>query len=279
MNVARGAWALVLSCLASVAVGINTGTLRSAHVAQSFVQSLQFKYTLRVCNAYPFPSSIDAFVHQGSLKLNSDPLMYKTCADFTTSIATGDRIEFKVGDINAGTFTIQELPNNDAILMLILYRHDAESSAIAFESHVFSNVATAQVAILDVYRGPSRSELRIDHAAQPGPGPANVSQSELLRFDSVVAVDPGVYELALRDPKNASARRSAELVALPRGAYVAIRCGVDAAEGADYPEELVIFPQSDKAMLGGGARVRPSVCGFMAVLLSLLSSTFFQTWS
>lgn len=253
---------LSLACIVTIAAGVNSGSKRRlTKVARSFVRSLEFKYTLRVCNAYPFPSAFDAYMQNEAVKLNSAPMVYKSCADFTPHINAGDRVDFKVGNVHAGTFTIQDLPMNDAVLLMVIFRRDSDSAAVAFESHVFSNVAAPQVAVLDVYKGRGKSELRVDRilqADQIDDEFANASHSELLRFESVVAVDSGIYELALNGLDNKTKGQS-ELVALPRGAYVAIRCGMDADQGPAYPEDLIVFPHSDRAALGGGAQLRVSI--------------------
>ena len=54
----------------------------------------------------------------------------------------------QVGNANAGTFSVSDLPNNDAVLLLIVYRHDTLSTAVSFESHVYANLLNAQVGLL-----------------------------------------------------------------------------------------------------------------------------------
>merc|ERR1719282_840657 len=108
-------------------------------------------------------------------------MAYNTCRDFAAPLKSGDKLEFRVGDATAGTFAVSDLPNNDAVLLLVIHRHDTLSTAVSFESHVFSNLQNAQVAILDTYKGAAKSMPRImDHAHK------NSSRSEELRFDSVV---------------------------------------------------------------------------------------------
>ena len=65
---------------------------------------------------------------------------------------SGDKLEFKVGDASAGTFSVSDLPNNDAVLLLVIHRHDTLSTAVSFESHVFASLQNAQVAIIDTYK-------------------------------------------------------------------------------------------------------------------------------
>eukprot|EP00425_Heterocapsa_triquetra_P046211 CAMPEP_0195067180 /NCGR_PEP_ID=MMETSP0448-20130528/12320_1 /TAXON_ID=66468 /ORGANISM="Heterocapsa triquestra, Strain CCMP 448" /LENGTH=271 /DNA_ID=CAMNT_0040098553 /DNA_START=87 /DNA_END=899 /DNA_ORIENTATION=+ len=268
----RAVLARILSfCLLVVAAsGIGShAPLRAKRTARSFVRSLELKQVLRVCNAYPFSSSLDVYI--GRSKLTSRPLAYKSCGEFAPALQVGDKIDFKVADSNAGTFTISDLPSSDAVLLMVVYRHDTISTAVSFESHVFSSLATAQVAVLDTYRGSAKSELRIQDAASPPEVPREPPQaagaqdvrSELLRYDSVVAVDPGLYELLLLADDADAAQPAgentkavarvgarADLVAKPREAYVVIRCGVEAQEGTAYPQELMVYPHTDKQALG-----------------------------
>merc|ERR1740121_2750138 len=112
---------------------------------------------------------------------------YKSCRDFLSPLKSGDKLEFKVGDANAGSFSISELPNNDAVLLLVIHRHDKVSTAVSFESHVFANLLNSQVAVIDTYKGSAKAFPRILDSKQSGNGAA---RSEDLRYDSVVAVNP-----------------------------------------------------------------------------------------
>merc|ERR1719272_1347925 len=86
---------------------------------------------------------------------------YKSCEDFTSPLKSGDKLEFKVGDASAGTFAVSDLPQNDAVLLLVIHRHDQVSTAVSFESHVFANLLNPQVAIIDTYKGAAQSTPRI----------------------------------------------------------------------------------------------------------------------
>lgn len=215
--------------------------------AESFVKNIEYKHILRVCNAYPLDVGLDVF--DGKDKLTASPLAYKQCDEYQPKLNAGDRIDFKTNGDTAGTFTIDELPATDATLLMVIYRHDAESTAVSFESHVFSGVASPQVAVIDTYKGAAKSELRIKDVK---PLMHNETRSELLRFESVVALNSGQYEVALqKDKKNNVAPE--QLVALPAQSYVVIRVGVDAADGTKYPEEVMVYPHSDKMKLPSGA--------------------------
>merc|ERR1711924_165691 len=122
-------FAVVIAAL----VGHAQGLLRQTGGAEGFVKALEFKHRLRVCNAYPYSAALDVF--RSKEKLTPESMPYKTCKDFKSQLKAGDKLEFKVGDANAGTFSVSDLPNNDAVLLLVIYRHDTLSTAVSFESH------------------------------------------------------------------------------------------------------------------------------------------------
>jgi hypothetical protein len=220
-------------------------SLRSNHLGSSFVKALEFKHRLRVCNAYPYAAALD--VLRGKEKLTAGAMAYKNCEDFKTQLKAGDKLEFKVGDANAGTFSVSDLPNNDAVLLLVIYRHDTLSTAVSFESHVFANLLNAQIAVIDTYKGSAKSALKIVDDEQ-----AKTARAEDLRYDSVVAVNPGMYQCLLEGTDGQSKGKQ-NLVALNRESYVILRVGVEAQAGQAYPQELVVYPKSDPALLHGGA--------------------------
>jgi len=261
----------VALCSAAAALTDQTqthGALRSGR-AEGFVQALEFKHRLRVCNAYPYSHSLDVF-RGNSEKLTAEaPMHYKTCKDFLAPLRSGDKLEFKVGDASAGTFSVSDLPNNDAVLLLIIHRHDTLSTAVSFESHVFANLMNAQVAVIDTYKGAAKAMPQIMDVAT-AKGKTSSTRSEELRYDSVVAVNPGLYEVELLGT-DGKAKDKSQLVALNHESYVIIRAGVEAQQGPAYPQELIVYPQSDKAALHGSAVTIAKA--YMALLALVLSST------
>merc|ERR1719215_453898 len=217
------------------------GSLRIGNHAQGFVRALEFKHKLRVCNAYPYSAALDVFRGRSEKLTEDAPMHYKTCKDFLAPLKSGDKLEFKVGDASAGTFSVSDLPNNDAVLLLVIHRHDTLSTAVSFESHVFANLLNAQIAVIDTYKGSAKGSPRILDFKKSGTPSA--SRSEDLRYDSVVAVNPGVYEVDLAGPEG-DVKAKSELVALNRESYVVLRTGVESQQGESFPEELVIFPHS-----------------------------------
>eukprot|EP00747_Dinoflagellata_sp_TGD_P125033 gnl/TRDRNA2_/TRDRNA2_174096_c1_seq22.p2 gnl/TRDRNA2_/TRDRNA2_174096_c1~~gnl/TRDRNA2_/TRDRNA2_174096_c1_seq22.p2 ORF type:complete len:262 (-),score=54.57 gnl/TRDRNA2_/TRDRNA2_174096_c1_seq22:66-851(-) len=238
--------ALCLTLLALAAAASAKGKSTSALRSEGFVRALEFKHRLRICNAYPYNAPLD--VYRGKDSLTTEGAMpYKSCRDFNTPLKEGDKLEFRVGDASAGTFSVSGLPMNDAVLMLIIHRHDTLSTAVSFESHVFANLLNAQIAIIDTYKGRARSAARIMDAKD-----SKHARSEELRYDSVVAVNPGTYEVMLAG-EDGSTKAKDQLVALNRESYVVLRTGVEAQQGPVYPQELVVYPKSEEPKKAGAA--------------------------
>lgn len=242
------------------AAALSDGKLR----ATGFVRALQFKHRLRVCNAYPYAAAIDIVRGKNEKLTKSMPMHYKTCKDFLSPLQSGDKLEFKVGDASAGTFAVSDLPNNDAVLLLVIHRHDTISTAVSFESHVFANLMNAQVAIMDTYKGTAKSTIKIMDAMQKGKN----GRSEELRYDSVVSVTPGAYEVELVRPDGKAAAKS-KFVALNQESYVIIRTGIEAQQGPAYPQELLVYPNSDISDLRGSAIGCKALIAALAMALTI----------
>lgn len=238
---------------------------------EHFVRAMEFKHRLRVCNAYPYSAALDVFLGKSEKLTEDQPLAYKGCRDFKTQLKSGDKIEFRIGDANAGTFSVSDLPSNDAVLFLAIYRHDTLSTAVSFESHVFANLLNAQIAVIDTYQGSKGKggSLKIEDFQ------GTSSRSEELRYDSVVAVNPGHYEAILADG-NGAVQSKQELVTLNRESYVVLRVGVEAQEGESFPQEIMVFPQSDASLLGSAFRASDGKMALMAsLMLGSVMSVFF----
>lgn len=246
----------------STTIAVSSKQLRQKHVASSFISSLEFRYVLRICNAYPYSYPIDVYL--GKEKLTSSALQYKHCEEFQPDVKVGDKLDFKVGDSSAGSFTVSDLPENNAVMALIIYRHDTRSTAVSFESHVFSNLLNAQLAVLDTYRGAAQAVPKIQDT-QKHEGKKDLQRVEELRYGSVVAVNQGLYEVILNAPDGETKSRH-ELVALNKESYMVIRCGVESEEGQAYPQELLVFPQSDPRALGGAAKSTVLAAAFTTLL-------------
>jgi hypothetical protein len=228
--------------------------------AVSFIRSLSFRQTLRVCNAYPQGVALDVFVGKDQLT-KEKAVPYKSCAEFSQPLTPGQKVDFRVAESVVGTFTISDLPQSDATLMMVIYRHDPRSTAVAFESHVFPDSVQAQVAVIDTYKGKSVSEVVIRDR-----GNATAPRQELLRYSTVVAVAPGTYDVVLQG--DGIERSTHPLVAKMHTPYVVLRCGVDAEVGQSFPEEVVIFPQSQEEK--SGAAGMAGWAGLVVAVVALL---------
>jgi len=257
-----------LAALAAASASQVQGVLRTSQRVGGFVRALEFKHRLRVCNAYPYAAALDVFRGKGERMTDDAPMPYKACKDFLSPLRSGDKLEFKVGDASAGTFSVSDLPNNDAVLLLVIHRHDTLSTAVSFESHVFANLLNAQVAIIDTYKGSAKATPRILDAE----GQSKTSRSEELRYDSVVAVNPGIYEVVLAG-QDGETKAKSEFVALNRESYVVLRTGVESQQGPSYPQEIVVYPRSDVAALHSSA-IRPA--GLLLALVVTAAGALLQ---
>lgn len=262
-----------IACLllhGAAAVRILRGTTTTdSRSAKTFVRDLDHKHTLRICNAYPSTEALSIYIAKA--RIIEEPLPYKQCGEAPVDLHAGDQIDFKVQDSETvGTFTISELPAGNAVLMMVIFRHDTLSTAVSFESHIFAQQSGAQVAVVDTYRGRANTTIRIQDATAP---PAGL-RSELLRFDSVVAIDPGHYEVLLGAGQSGNATNGTApavkvpLVAAPAESYVVVRCGLQAEAGHSYPEELLIYPPAPP---GQSAAVSPRPWS-AAVLVAILAA-------
>lgn len=214
---------------------------------------------LRICNAYPYQTPMD--ISFGSPGVGVQRLAYKECREYTQeSLDYGDifqlkrknKILFNVVPAEGGPqghygsdFVISDLPNKDSVLLLVAHRQDAEGTAVAFESHVFSNLLNSQIAVINTYRGAGQATLRIQDLED-----ASTDRSEVLQYDNVAAVNAGSYEIALVSSDGKLKERE-KLEARNRESYAVIRCGVEPKEGKSYPEEIMIYPMPEKLKSSG----------------------------
>eukprot|EP00933_Yihiella_yeosuensis_P051837 TRINITY_DN49809_c0_g1_i1.p1 TRINITY_DN49809_c0_g1~~TRINITY_DN49809_c0_g1_i1.p1 ORF type:complete len:273 (+),score=51.15 TRINITY_DN49809_c0_g1_i1:67-885(+) len=211
------------------------------------------QHRLRICNAYPSKWPIAVSMNKVDIS-GSQPLAYQQCREFAAELKAHDRLDFHLSSTYAGTFSVEEMPEVESVLVLVIYRHDVDTTAVSFQSHVFGTLQNAQLAIIDTYKGESNLMPVVTEENE------QATRIEQLKYDAVVAVRPGIYEVALMDPISKEAKTSQSFTARPGQSYVAIRMGVDAEQGRKYPEELIVWPQ-----FAGASAVRPA-----AMLLALV---------
>merc|ERR1719265_1303966 len=106
-----------------------------------------------------------------------------------------------------------------------------------------------------MYRGAEQGTVKIEDKKD-----AKYSRSEELRYDSVVAVNPGVYQCVLMGTDGKEQSR-ASLVAKEKKSYVVFRAGV---EGDKYKPELVVYPKDEAPKSGA------SGASFFALFVALI---------
>merc|ERR1719199_1801235 len=104
-------------------------------------------------------------------------LPYKGCADVEKPLTKGEQVDFYAPDKRGliGSFEISELPQEDALLFLLIQAHDEVSTGVKFQSHMFSNSGDSQLALFDSYVGAkpgSKTLLTISDLAQKDPNHA-----------------------------------------------------------------------------------------------------------
>lgn len=193
---------------------------------------------LRTCNAYPYEAAIDIF--RGKEKLTTDKqLPYRQCRDFDVSLKENDKLDFKIGNVTTGTFSVSELPQSNALLLLVIYRHDVESTAVSFESHMFmADEPNPQVAVIDTFLGTT--------AFRPIIYSGNLS--ETLRFGRVISLSPGDYAIHLQNDANAT-QDVVPVRARKGDKYVVLRSGIQAQRGPSFQQELMMYPEPEEDLL------------------------------
>lgn len=213
---------------------------------------------LRLCNAFADKAPIGVVLKNDREKevvlTQQEPLNYKSCKALSLELERGDTFEFQQGGAELGAFAVTSVPDlDDAILLLIIHRKGT-SAQPAFVSHMFSRTKNAQVAVLDMYTGPSKHSLVIQEEKKLSPdqkGQHVSILSEQLAYDSVVAVGHGKYFCAFSGTSQESHALKASRVQFKADAgesYVAMRVGN--AASPDFPEELVVFPKSGSHWIG-----------------------------
>lgn len=247
--------------------------------------SVEPSWTLRVCNAYAFHSSMDVLhvplhgpnlktrhteVRAGETSLTKDhtgPLAYKRCSDFTSphDFAPGSEVVFRLsGGLQIGSFVVVQLPAMGSMLLIVVHRHDAFTTAADFTSHVFSgrptNADRVEVAVLDTFRGKTKSDLELYV-----PSTYNM---QILNFDTSVRIQPGWYEWFLQQKDKPRIGPGLGCHLRNGENYVALRVGVEALRGPWYPEELVLFPGATVVVDSSASQVSVHIA-LLAYILAL----------
>lgn len=203
------------------------------------------KHRLTVCNAYRATGSLDIRqTGQSEPITKSKPLKYKECEEFTMPLADGDRLDFRSNDRDIGTFFASGMPKVSSSLLLIARAKDGTSRRLAFDSHAFADLKAPQIAVIDAYHGSQHGTVNI--VKDPGDS-ANRDEApltEALRYNSVVAVTPGKYQISLLDDAETGHHSVVPLRAGDGARCVIMRVGGGSQKGLALPQELVVFDSS-----------------------------------
>lgn len=235
--------------------------------------------SLMVCNAYAHTKALDIFDLTSHSQLTADrPLSYKDCSNYRLPLHEGEELEFRTGNLSVGVFRATGLPRGPSSLLLIPHRRSPSALNAAFQSHAFADMGSSQLVVIDVYKGTEAGKIKIrDNAQPPAAGkqqdkPAMPQRSEELKFNSVVQVNPGNYDILLEDSTDKSLSSVSLHVPTEKAKYVVLRLGnqqtLKATEPAAFPQELVVRQQSDSS--AQAARL-PLLALSAALLAGLLS--------
>lgn len=250
----------------------NTIDDSARRVAQD--RSKAAEQNIIICNAYAHTKPLDVINLRTQQPLTEDgPLSYKSCRDLGTSLLEGDRLEFKAGNASAGVFRATGIPRTRAALMLIPYRRDYSTLSAAFESHAFAETGNPQVAIIDTYKGNEVSKIKIMDA-KSDEGQSKEPREEELRFNSVVGLGAGSYQVLLQsDSQQDIAKEPLQVAASPNN-YVVMRTGLQGAPASSaFPQELVVYSEQRSSRSLASARPRlPALAAALAAALAGLAA-------
>lgn len=205
-----------------------------------------------ICNGYASPTALDIVqVRNRNSLTNDSPLAYRQCKDFKVPLEEGDQLDFKAGSLDVGTFYATGLPKTATSLLLIPHRRSAHAVGVSFESHAFAELKSPQIAVIDAYRGGKQSgQVKIiEDSPDSGDSAEKTRVEEELKFNSVVAVNPGKYQISLSGTGGSNAT-TVPLNAAGAAKYVVMRLGAegDSTHASQYPLELIVYPNAAAAL-------------------------------
>jgi len=255
--------ALILGGLLSAAffsfVGGVQPVMENSHTIVT--ENAQPQQTLIICNAYTSDGALDVINARSQQKLTElKPLAYKSCSAFTAPLQEGDQMEFEVGKRNVGTFLAKGLPDTDSSLLLVPYKKHGDNTKASFASHKFSDLHSSQIVVVDTFAGSTEGKVKIMDANGPTQQESGSPQetatalrAEDLRFNSVVAVNAGRYQVMLNDGSGNRVSQNSLQVEQGKANYVVMRVGGDGRNGnttqIGFPQELVVYPPANSGTL------------------------------
>jgi len=176
---------------------------------------------------------------------NKDPLAFNECRYVDGKIYSEDRINFLFDKESVkGTFEIDELPESDSVLLLIVQRKpEKDADLVSFQSFAFApsdslgdgTSTDAQVAFLNTVGGDAETRLRMSDS--PNGDRKKATREEQVLFNHVYAIEEGNYSMSLLEDDIKKSLSSK--IRLNRGQdYVVLKTGT-----LEHPN-LIVFPNT-----------------------------------
>jgi hypothetical protein len=196
---------LLVTCQAAM-IGLSKKSLRvtAPPVEPSLVQPISFTQQLLICNAYPGGAPVTVTQNGAEAREDQRNIRFNECRCTASLVRWKDKLDFVFADSGIrGTFEIGELPDSEALLLLVVEKRDATSPLVSFQSYAFPAHAdgkNAQLAVIDTYKGKStlphlRMEDHIDNTEKK----LVHRRIEQLNFNRIYAIEEGSYDASISD--------------------------------------------------------------------------------
>jgi len=213
------------------------------------IRPLSFNQDLLVCNAYPGNFAVNVKQNGRESTDEQKNIRYQECRHLPGQVNSKDKMDFIFANSGvSGTFEIGDLPDSDAMLLLVVEKRDSSSSLVAFQSFAFpshSEGKNAQLAVIDTYKGSSSSpHLKMeDHINTKEPKTIS-KRVEQLNFNRIYAIEEGTYDASISDHildkdegKSATDVSKKTFRLAKHKNYVILRTG-----GGNTQQSLVVYP-------------------------------------
>jgi hypothetical protein len=259
------ACAVILALFGSAQATVVRKALRPADAPAKpvgdMVTPLRFDQRLLVCNAYPSKSPVIVKKNEKEMLVDEEnPIAYKECRYINSQVEQHDRLDLSLRDVEMhGTFEVGELPNSDAVLLLVLDKRE-NSPLVGFQSFAFPSrpdAKDAQLAVIDTFKGNSSApHLKMEDHINEKEKKTVSKRVEQLNFNRVYSVEEGEYEASVADktrskiPEDETHLEQATKKALHLAKstnYVVLRVGGSSPE---YPESIVVYPETPMGKSG-----------------------------
>merc|ERR1719217_1623772 len=133
------------------------------------VKALHFDRRFLVCNAYP--SDSPAKVSKNGVALEgASTLGFQECRYVAKEVLAKDKVDFEIESAGIqGTFEVGDLPDSDAVLLLVMQKRDGHSALMSFQSFAFPmnpHSDEAHIAVIDASTNLPKEHLKISASSK-----------------------------------------------------------------------------------------------------------------